>query len=164
MLDTIGETLTVLTGNGSGGFATGTPLALAAGSNPVSVAVADFNADGKADLAIANFGTNNLTVLLSNGNGTFTAAASPATGTNPNAVAVGDFNGDGIPDLSVPTLATIQSPFSPAAVLEPSPRRPLRRQAAIPTLWPRASSMQTASPRRPSSTSETTPSASMPLR
>jgi hypothetical protein len=42
-----------------------------------------------------------VTILLGNGDGTFTAAASPATGMAPNSLAVGDFNGDGIPDLAV---------------------------------------------------------------
>ena len=42
-----------------------------------------------------------MTILLGNGDGTFTAAASPATGMAPNSLAVGDFNGDGVPDLAV---------------------------------------------------------------
>src|SRR5208283_2999646 len=48
------------------------------------------------DLAVANAGSNNVTILLGNGDGTFTpAAASPATGAEPLGVAVGDFNADG---------------------------------------------------------------------
>src|SRR5580765_7542630 len=61
---------------------------LAAGSVPVSVAVGDFNGDGKQDLAVANFiGTN--VIFLGNGNGTFQAPKNFAAGTNPSAVAVG---------------------------------------------------------------------------
>jgi hypothetical protein len=41
------------------------------GMNPVSVAVGDFNGDGKADLAVANRTGNNVSVLLGNGDGTF---------------------------------------------------------------------------------------------
>ena len=55
----------------------------AAGSEPISVAVADLNGDGKPDLAVANYGDNTVSVLLGNGDGTFQAAvttprASPA--------------------------------------------------------------------------------------
>jgi uncharacterized protein YfaP (DUF2135 family) len=39
-------------GNGDGSFQP--PLAFGAGGNPTSVAVGDFNGDGKPDLAVAN--------------------------------------------------------------------------------------------------------------
>jgi hypothetical protein len=65
------------------------------------VAVGDFNRDGIADLVVANHDSNNVSVLLGKGNGTFGAAFNYAAGTGPRAVAVADFNGDGIPDLAV---------------------------------------------------------------
>ncbi len=65
------------------------------------MAVGDFNGDGKADLAVANYSSNNVSVLLGNGNGTFQAAVNYAAGTSPCSVAVGDFNGDGKADLAV---------------------------------------------------------------
>jgi uncharacterized protein (TIGR03437 family) len=99
-----GSTVTVLLGNGVGGFtaAAGSPFAV--GTNPQSVAVADFNGDGKPDIVTANNGSNDVTVLLgilSNAAGGFApAAGSPfPVGLFPEAVAVGDFNGDGKPDL-----------------------------------------------------------------
>ena len=60
------------------------------------------------DIAVTNFAGNSVTVLLGNGDGTFTPAASPSTG-NSTAIAVGDFNGDGKPDLAVanPADATV---------------------------------------------------------
>src|SRR5581483_6742235 len=70
-----------------------------AGVSPVSVAMADLNGDGKADLAVAS-GTG-VSVLLNNGNGTFGAPASYGSGTNPGSVAAGDLNGDGKIDLAV---------------------------------------------------------------
>ena len=70
-----------------------------AGASPVSVAMADLNGDGKADLAVAS-GTG-VSVLLNNGNGTFGAPASYGSGTNPVSVAAGDLNGDGKIDLAV---------------------------------------------------------------
>ena len=63
--------------------------------------VGDVNGDGRPDLAVANFTSNNVSVLLGNGDGTFQPARSYGAGTNPNSVAVGDVNGDGRPDLAV---------------------------------------------------------------
>jgi hypothetical protein len=100
--------VTVLLGNGSGGFspASGSPFAV--GTNPYSVVVGDFNGDGKLDLATANDAVNNVTVLLGDGSGGFSeASGSPfAVGTGPRSMAVGDFNGDGKLDL---TTANINS-------------------------------------------------------
>ncbi len=73
----------------------------AAGGNPFSVAVGDFNGDGVPDLAVANFGSNNVSVLLGNGDGSLRAARNFVAGSFPVSVAVGDFNGDGVPDLAV---------------------------------------------------------------
>ncbi len=73
----------------------------AAGFGPRSVAVGDFNGDGKPDLVVANYGDGNVSVLLGNGDGTFQAAVNYAVGPGPSSVAVGDFNGDGKPDLVV---------------------------------------------------------------
>ncbi len=96
-------TVTVLLGKGDGTFsqASGSPISV--GSHPRAVAVGDFNDDGNLDLAVANGGSNTVTILLGNGDGTFTpASGSPiAVGTNPGAIAVGDFNGDGKLDLAV---------------------------------------------------------------
>ena len=41
---------------------------------PNSVAVGDFNRDGNPDLAVANYGSNNVSILLGNGGGAFAAA------------------------------------------------------------------------------------------
>ena len=89
----------VVTTAAGAGFA---PLVnYSAGINPYSVAVGDFNGDGKADLALANYASNNVSVLLGNGDGTFATAMNYDSGTNPHSVAVGDFNGDGNADLAV---------------------------------------------------------------
>src|SRR5947208_3661241 len=79
----------------------GSPVAV--GTNPESVAVGDFNHDGKPDLAVANFNSNNVTILLGDGSGGFSQpSGSPvAVGLAPFSVAVGDFNHDGKPDLAV---------------------------------------------------------------
>ena len=66
------------------------------GSLPDSVAVGDFNGDGKLDLAVANGASDTASILLGDGTGKFTLAASPSTGPgggDPYALAVGNFNG-----------------------------------------------------------------------
>jgi hypothetical protein len=78
-----------------------TPAAFAIGSSPVSVATGDFNSDGKLDLVVANMFTNNVSMLLGNGDGTFQIHVDYATDTAPAFVAVGDFDGDGKLDLAV---------------------------------------------------------------
>jgi hypothetical protein len=40
------------------------------GAGPSSVAVEDFNDDGRQDLAVANFGDNSVSVVLGKGDGT----------------------------------------------------------------------------------------------
>ena len=84
----------------------------AAGTEPVSVAMGDFNGDWVPDLATANagnivcdpqchLGPGAVSVLLGKGDGTFRAPLTFATGRHPQFVAVGDFNGDGQLDLAV---------------------------------------------------------------
>ena len=72
-----------------------------AGSYPSSVAVGDFNGDGTLDLAVANAGSNNVSVLLGNGDGTFQAPRNFDVPFAPAWLAAGDFNGNGLPDLLV---------------------------------------------------------------
>jgi hypothetical protein len=94
-----GSGVSVLLGNGDGSFQA--PRTFAAGNTPKSVAVGDFNGDGKIDLAVANSLSDSVSVLLGNGDGTFQPARTFAAGNTPNSVAVGDFNGDGTLDLAV---------------------------------------------------------------
>src|SRR5260370_14976639 len=85
------------------------PMFTSGGNNATSVAVADLNGDGKPDLLIANLcdtsstcANGSVSVLLSNGDGTFQPAVSYASGGySAYSVAVGDLNGDGKPDLVV---------------------------------------------------------------
>ena len=90
------NTVSILLGNGSGGFSG--PTNFTTGATPYSVALADVSADGKQDLIVANNGANTVSVLLGNGTGGFGAKTDFATGTAPSGVAIGDLNGDGKPD------------------------------------------------------------------
>jgi len=75
------------------------------GTTPNGIVTADFNGDAIQDLAIANSGSNTVSILLGNGDGTFTAGTPLNTGNQPGALALGDFNGDGIVDLAVADAA-----------------------------------------------------------
>jgi hypothetical protein len=72
------------------------------GTQPQSIAVADFNGDGHPDFAVANINGNQLSILLGSGSGGFSpATGSPIAINRPYFVAAGDFNGDGKQDLAV---------------------------------------------------------------
>jgi hypothetical protein len=87
-----------LTSEPGAGFAGSSLLSVSSQSSGNTVLTADFSGDGIPDLVI--LGNDNISLLLGNGDGTFTAAPSPRSDL-PGAIAVGDFNGDGIPDLAV---------------------------------------------------------------
>jgi hypothetical protein len=91
--------ISVLLGNGDGTFQTpiNTSGSWGQGSGPYSIAVGDFDRDGKTDVAVTD---EFLTVLRSNGDGTFKTPAAPMAVLNTSTdLKVSDFNGDGKLDL-----------------------------------------------------------------
>ena len=78
-----------------------------AGTHAGSLAIADFNGDGKLDIAVSNFSSNTIAVFLNQGSGTFAApiinSIQIPDGLGP--IAVGDFNEDGKPDLIASTIS-----------------------------------------------------------
>src|SRR3984957_19127348 len=82
-------------------FPTSPSSSVSVGGMPQGISTADLNNDGKIDLAVANNADGTVSILLGNGNGTFTTKSTPAAGVGANWIAVGDFNEDGIPDLAV---------------------------------------------------------------
>jgi len=99
--------ITTLLGKGDGTFGTpqtGTayPQGVTGGDVILgSFLEADFNGDGKLDLAVVGdyVGTGGITILLGNGDGTFRAQPNLVPDLGFGVVTTGDFNGDGIPDL-----------------------------------------------------------------
>lgn len=82
------------------------PVSYPVGTSPSAVVVADFNGDGKPDLAVANSGSGNISVLIGNGDGTYKPAVNFDAGmASPTSIEVADFNNDGIQDLAVWTLS-----------------------------------------------------------
>jgi hypothetical protein len=77
------------------------PSSAQVGNGPQAVAVADFNGDGYADVAVANATDGTVSILLNNGNGTFTLKSTIATGSGSAAVVAADFLGNGKQDLAI---------------------------------------------------------------
>ncbi|MGD1917074.1 MAG: FG-GAP-like repeat-containing protein [Phycisphaerales bacterium] len=98
------DSVSVLLNNGDATFAA--EVRYGTGAEPFAVAIEDLDGDGDADLAVANTGSftggagsNTVSVLLNNGDGTFATETRFDTGDTPFAVASGDLDGDGDVDL-----------------------------------------------------------------
>ena len=97
------DNVTVLLGDGVGGFQPA--VSYAAGFGPFQVAVGDLNGDPRPDLVVGNFANSDISVLLNNGDGTFAPGVSVPTGLQPFGVAIGDVDGDLANDIVVANQA-----------------------------------------------------------
>jgi subtilisin-like proprotein convertase family protein len=92
-------TVTILLGNGNGGFTASSNFRV--GTQPSFVAVGNFNGDGFQDLAVANFGSNTVSIGTGNGTGSFRNTGNYTVGTGPVSIAISDFDNNGTQDLTV---------------------------------------------------------------
>ena len=94
--NSISDNVSVLLGNGDGTFseAPDSPISIGVNTSPRSIAIGLFNEDSNLDIAVANESNSTVSVLLGNGDGTFSEAPdSPITVEQvPVSLAVGDFN------------------------------------------------------------------------
>jgi hypothetical protein len=95
------ESLSVLLGDGDGGFADPVMLPVGSGSfhEPRSITLADATGDGHLDIVTANLGSSDLSLLTGDGTGTFAPAVHPTAGDGPVVAAVAEVTGDEHPDL-----------------------------------------------------------------
>jgi hypothetical protein len=104
--------VTILLGDGKGGFRQSKDSPFSAGQLPNDIAIGDFNRDDKLDLVVANHETNRLTLLLGDGTGRFAPAPNSfitvEVKPHVHGVATGDFDGDGNLDLVTDSWANDQ--------------------------------------------------------
>ena len=91
--------LTVMLGNGNGGFTMLAGSPLATGKTPNRVAIGDVNGDGVNDIAVSSPDGNNITLFLMSSRGTVASSSTIAVGGKPKGLAIRDLNGDGKADV-----------------------------------------------------------------
>ncbi len=98
-----GSSISIFLNNSSGSF--GSPVNYNVGTGPVGLTSADFDQDGDNDIAAANYGFNGqgntISILLNNGNGTFSNQLIFPAGTGPYKIASALINNDNLPDIVV---------------------------------------------------------------
>ncbi|CAF2552884.1 unnamed protein product [Rotaria sp. Silwood2] len=93
----------ILLGYGNGSFSTIMTYQLGTNASPGGLDVGDLNNDGKIDIAIADYGTNNVIILIGYGNGSFASMMYFSAGNNsqPLSIVMADFNRDNRLDIAV---------------------------------------------------------------
>jgi FG-GAP-like repeat len=98
--------VTVILGNSDGTFAYASATSYFVGTAPDAIVACALEKNGPLDLVVANDSSNDVSVLLGNGDGTFRPQVRYGAGTSPSAIVTTDLNGDQIPDLLVANLGT----------------------------------------------------------
>ena len=104
------DRVSIFAGRGDGTFSKA--IVHKVGHSAIAVGVADFNRDGKLDVAIEDMADNAVYILLGNGDGTLQNAVSYPTGPAPLSLVVADFNRDGNLDLAVANTKTRENSVS----------------------------------------------------
>ncbi|MDZ4714490.1 MAG: FG-GAP-like repeat-containing protein [Cytophagales bacterium] len=97
------------TSSGAGSINYAAKVDFTTGTLPSSVSIGDLDGDGKADLAVANYSSNTVSVFRNTssvGSISYAAKVDFTTGTSPLSVSIGDLDGDGKADLAVANLAS----------------------------------------------------------
>ncbi len=100
IVNEISDDVRVFLNDGLGGYNNFTVYPFAGGGVPSPNDGADFNSDGKIDMAVGASQSNQLRVIINNGSGGFNTPNSYTTGSNNRGVAVLDLNGDGHDDIA----------------------------------------------------------------
>ncbi len=94
----------ILAGDGLGGFVL-TPIRYEVGATPTDMVAADFDGDGRLDLAVANFASNSISILTGNLDGTLTVQAQTlGTASGAFDITSGDIDNDGDTDIIASNL------------------------------------------------------------
>ena len=112
--------VSIVLGNGDGSFQLAQTQDLNGGTRPWGIVSGDFNNDHKVDLAVANYRSDTVTILIGNGDGSFQPEPGVTFGIFPGcptSIATGDFNNDGNLDLVVASQEVSPTPFDSAFVL-----------------------------------------------
>ena len=142
------QVLVILLGNGDGTFQPGVVYPLT-GRTPQTVVVADFNGDGKQDLAVPCFSggagvPGEISLFLGKGDGTFQSAVSITVGNQAGWLAVGRFNNDAKLDMAVPNpnsnqievlLGNTNGTFQPAVIYPVGKGTQLDRRRGFERRW-----------------------------
>jgi hypothetical protein len=104
------DAVMVMLGNGDGTFSAAVNYGTAV--SPYAPVVADFDGDGKPDVAVTDSATNVVHILRGNGDGTLQSSIDYVAGLTPEGIAAADFNGDGSIDL-----ATVNALSNDASIL-----------------------------------------------
>ncbi|MGZ5545183.1 MAG: beta strand repeat-containing protein, partial [Limisphaerales bacterium] len=96
-------TISILPGQAGGTFGSAQSITLFPGGTPqpIRVVTPDVNRDGRLDLAVVNYASNTLSILLQQTNGTYAMSTNYNVGTHPSDFFLRDLDGNGISDLAV---------------------------------------------------------------
>ncbi|RYF11704.1 MAG: VCBS repeat-containing protein, partial [Deltaproteobacteria bacterium] len=98
--NTSDNTVTVFLNQGSGTFLGSNPAYNSTVSQPISVVARDMNNDGRIDLVVASWYSDNVAVLLNQGAGVFPTTNPTISVAHAYQIDVGDLNGDGLMDIA----------------------------------------------------------------